>query len=309
MMDIACCIDSNYAKYCYVMLTSLLENNKGEQISVHVLGSKLDVDSRFLLQTLVEEQYEQHIYFYEIDSMLLDVFPETLSYVSLAVYCKLFIPAVLPSAIAKVLYLDCDLIVVGSLNELWNSNLEGKALAAVKDVHKGISEDCTRLGIDSARFNYFNAGVMLLHLDFLRQSDFVGRVLDFVKKHPSLPYHDQDVLNALLYQDVLWLPYRYNLHDCLFHRKRYLSKEEESILSDEILKYRVVVHFSSRRKPWGTRSLHPWRNLYFTYLDKTPWRGERPTLTCKEWCWRLNRRLSGYMHWVNGYRMFKSIKI
>ena len=35
MMDITCCIDSNYAKYCYVMLTSLLENNKGEQISVH----------------------------------------------------------------------------------------------------------------------------------------------------------------------------------------------------------------------------------------------------------------------------------
>lgn len=32
MIDIACCIDSNYAKYCCVMLTSLLENNKGEQV-------------------------------------------------------------------------------------------------------------------------------------------------------------------------------------------------------------------------------------------------------------------------------------
>lgn len=309
-MDIACCIDSNYAKYCYVMLTSLLENNKDEQVSVHVLGNRLDADSRQSLQKLMEERYGQQIHFYEIDFLLLDVFPETQSYVSLATYCKLFIPALLPSSISRVLYLDCDLIVVGALADLWKCDLAGKALAVVKDVHKGISEDCTRLGIDSARFNiYFNAGVMLLHLDFLRQSDFVGRALDFVKKHPSLPYHDQDVLNALLYQDVLWLPYRYNLHDCLFHRKRYLSKEEESILSDEILKYRVVVHFSSRRKPWGTRSLHPWRNLYFTYLDKTPWRGERPTLTCKEWCWRLNRRLSGYMHWVNGYRMFKSIKI
>lgn len=28
-MDIVCCTDNNYIKYCCVMLTSLLENNKG----------------------------------------------------------------------------------------------------------------------------------------------------------------------------------------------------------------------------------------------------------------------------------------
>ena len=115
MIDIACCIDSNYAKYCCVMLTSLLENNKGEQVSVHVLGNRLDADYRRSLQELVEERYGLQIHFYEIDSLLLDVFPETQSYVSLAAYCKLFIPAVLPSSISRVLYLDCDLVVVGSL--------------------------------------------------------------------------------------------------------------------------------------------------------------------------------------------------
>lgn len=82
MIDIACCIDSNYAKYCCVMLTSLLENNKGEQVSVHVLGNRLDADYRRSLQELVEERYGQQIHFYEIDSLLLDVFPETRSYVS-----------------------------------------------------------------------------------------------------------------------------------------------------------------------------------------------------------------------------------
>lgn len=64
MMDIACCIDSNYAKYCYVMLTSLLENNKDEQVSVHVLGNRLDADSRQSLQKLMEERYGQQIHFY-----------------------------------------------------------------------------------------------------------------------------------------------------------------------------------------------------------------------------------------------------
>ncbi len=31
-MDIVCCTDNNYIKYCCVMLTSLLENNKEENL-------------------------------------------------------------------------------------------------------------------------------------------------------------------------------------------------------------------------------------------------------------------------------------
>ena len=44
-MDIVCCTDNNYIKYCCVMLTSLLENNKEENITIHILGDNLTSDS------------------------------------------------------------------------------------------------------------------------------------------------------------------------------------------------------------------------------------------------------------------------
>ncbi len=37
-MDVVCNIDDNYTKFCGVMLTSLFENNRDEDITVHVLG-------------------------------------------------------------------------------------------------------------------------------------------------------------------------------------------------------------------------------------------------------------------------------
>lgn len=41
MIQIVCNIDTSYVKYCIVMLTSLLENNKNERICVHLIASEL----------------------------------------------------------------------------------------------------------------------------------------------------------------------------------------------------------------------------------------------------------------------------
>ena len=35
---LVCCVDNNYVPHCGVMLTSLLENNKGERIRVQIAG-------------------------------------------------------------------------------------------------------------------------------------------------------------------------------------------------------------------------------------------------------------------------------
>ena len=40
-IHVACNIDSNYVKYCAVMLTSLLENNSDSCVHVHVIAASL----------------------------------------------------------------------------------------------------------------------------------------------------------------------------------------------------------------------------------------------------------------------------
>ena len=293
---LVCCVDDNYVPYCGVMLTSVLENNKGEHIVVHVLDNALTDRGRESLRGIVERKYGQQICFYPLSSDWQGSFPSTCSYVSLTTYCKLFISAILPASVDKVLYLDCDIIVVGALRDLWNRDLSGKAMAAVKDAHRGLEEDCRRLGIDWQTEGYYNAGVMLLNLDYLRDTHFLEQALDFVASHASgLKYHDQDVVNGVLHGHILSLPPRYNLHDHLFRCRRALSDEEARLVDCEMQPAcRVIVHFSSRRKPWGTRCLHPLRKLYFHYQDLTEWRGQRPRYMFKEWCWLWNRRVSAW---------------
>ena len=300
---LVCCVDDNYVPYCGVMLTSVLENNKGERIVVHVLDNALTDGNRGALRRIVEQRGQQ-ICFHPLSSDWQAAFPATNSYVSLTAYARLFTADILPASVSKALYLDCDVIVTGSLHELWECDLTGKALAAVRDAHFGLTDDCQRLGIDSRTDSYYNDGIMLLNLDYLRAMNFREKVFSFVASYGDrLIYHDQDVVNGVLHGHILSLPPRYNLHDHLFRCRRALSDEEARLVDCEMQPAcRVIVHFSSRRKPWGTRCLHPLRKLYFHYQDLTEWRGQRPRYTFKEWCWLWNRRVSGWLHWVNGYR-------
>lgn len=307
-MNIVCCTDMNYVPYCGVMLTSLLENNReAARIVIHIIDNALTDGGRDALRRIVEGKYGREIAFYPLEQELMEVFPDTNSYVSLTTYCKLFVASLLPADVHSVLYLDCDVIVVGSLEGLWDCSLEGKAMAAVKDAHRGLDEDCRRLGIDYGKEGYYNAGVMLLNLDYWRENNVLQKALSFLAGHADcLPYHDQDVMNGTLHGQIVPLPLRYNLHDSLFHRKRYMEPADEAQAEQELQPgRRVVIHFSSRRKPWGTRCLHPLRKLYYHYLSLTEWSGMRPKDSLKERWWRANRRLSGWLNWVNGYRRMR----
>lgn len=88
-MDIVCCTDNNYIKYCCVMLTSLLENNKEENITIHILGDNLTSDSQNTITNIVEEKYNQHLCLYAVDRKLVVDFPNMGSYVSLTTYYKI----------------------------------------------------------------------------------------------------------------------------------------------------------------------------------------------------------------------------
>ena len=132
------------------------------------------------------------------------------------------------------------------------------------------------IGVENGR--YFNSGVLLVNLDYWREEGLMSKALDYISKNGSkLVFYDQDVLNALLHDCKLFLPFRYNVQDGFLRRKRRIRPESIAALDQELL-HPVIIHYTGGKKPWQYKSQHPYKGLYFHYLDLTPWKGERPVV-------------------------------
>lgn len=275
-MDIACNIDDGYLKYCAVMLTSLFENNKDEVIHVHLIADTLSKESQDFLSSMVKEKYKQQIDFYLVGNELLkDCIIYGESHISLATYYRIFLESILPPSLSKILYLDCDLVVIGSLKELWNTDITNYAVGCVEDMWSGKENNYTRLQYNQ-QYSYFNAGVLLINLDYWRKINFEKLAISYIQQHPNeLLFNDQDVLNALLFNQKIFLPFRWNMQDGFFRTKRRIRKEALAELDKE-LKKPIIIHYTGGKKPWQYKAQHPYKAEYFKYLDMTLWQGERP---------------------------------
>ena len=252
-IEILCACDARYLPHMATMLCSLLENNRVSRI--HLLYSFIKRREIDLLKKFVEK-YGSVLQCYEMRSadfqdLLID------KWASAAVYYRLLAPRILPVDINKILYLDCDLIVRRSLNDLWKTDLFDQAVAAVSDYDE---DGPQRLGLPEG-CKYFNSGVLLINLDFWRRNNVSGRCLDFIRNNPEkIVYWDQDALNAILVGR--WIAF-----DARWNCQKYF---EDDIYDP----HTAIVHFCGehRFKPWHWSLQSPFKQEYHKYRLKTPWR-------------------------------------
>lgn len=294
-IHIACNIDTSYVKYCIVMLTSLFENNWEAKFHIHVIAGELSEEARRQLHNWVERHYLQTLTIYEAGEELLKgcmIYGE--SHISLATYYRIFLETILPQDLQKVIYLDCDLIVNGAIQNFWDTDIRNYAVGCIEDMWSGKSENYTRLHYD-ASFSYFNAGVLLVNLACWRQMKFQELAVKYISQHINeLIFNDQDVLNALLHDCKLFLPFRYNVQDGFLRRKRRIRPEVWDVLDKELL-HPVIIHYTGGKKPWQYKSQHPYKKLYFHYLDLTPWKGERPIVP---FSYKLKRWVDNFLYFT-----------
>ena len=213
------------------------------------------------------------IQFYTVDSRIFSSMPLTEVF-SPATYYRLLLPKILPEDLHKVLYLDCDLIVRHSLLSLWETDVDGYALAAVTDNSESDIVIYNRLRY-SPSLSYFNAGVLLINLDYWRTNSIDDEIESFIKNHlDRIHYVDQDILNYVLREKKKILPIKYNTQTCfLWVPERALYdywKYEKEIL--EAREDPIIVHYIGL-KPWIEGSNHPYKSTFVKYQDETKWKG------------------------------------
>jgi len=269
-IHVACATNAGYFRHCAAMLASVLEFNPG--VSVHVLCTDdVPADDRVRLSSWGAER----------GATIRCVTPATelpadlpgMRRLTRAAWLRLFLPDLLSDQ-PRVIYLDVDLIVRGSLRELWDLDLGGNWAAAVTDIPHIDHEPLLhrRVGFASAA-EYFNSGVLLMDLDRFRQERVGERVLRFAAEHPEqVLLADQDPLNVVLGGHRLPLPLRWNVLSPIYEGG--IIAAEFPFTAQEAQRAReapAIVHFSGPWKPWHLRSRHPLRRLYADYRAQTPW--------------------------------------
>ena len=181
----------------------------------------------------------------------------------------------LPHEVSKAIYLDCDIIVAGSLEPMWDTDLEGKAIAGVKDGWMTFENNSYDHLHYDRKYGYFNAGVVMLNLDYWRQIDIGTRLLDFIRSNrDNLPYMDQDALNGVLHEKKVWLPERYNLQTKNLHKAYWTDFPDhyQNTLMQELPKA-VIIHYCGKHKPWNyLYSGGPYHSLWEHYRHLSPYK-------------------------------------
>ena len=276
-IEIVACTDKWFVMPTGVMMYSACVNNPDVDIVFHVIyDDSVTFKNRRNLEETMEGFKGKSIAFYHVDVTKFPCFPNiTLgSHVTQASYYRLMLSEILPKSIRKVLYLDGDIIVRHSLLPLWDTNLKDYAVGVVPDRIEWEEAFYHRLNIPP-QFGYFNAGVVLINLEYWREHNVAKDFISYIQEHADiLDCCDQDVLNAFFYDKKVVIPLKYNLI-CGFLRKhpQDFGKYEKELI--DAFKNPVIVHFSGE-KPWSRyirQPKHPFSSTFFKYQNQTKWKG------------------------------------
>ncbi len=156
--------------------------------------------------------------------------------------------------------------------------------ACVEDIGKDEDERYERLHYDKS-CSYFNAGVLLINLDYWRKHKVDVQCVRYFETYPErIQFNDQDLLNVVLCKDKVFVPLKWNMQDGFYRYGIDKRVADWQAFREELL-HPVILHYTNK-KPWNYDSMHPLRNEYYKYLDMTPWKGKRPLSSVKE---RLKR--------------------
>ena len=275
MKHIALTIDNNFVRFCGVTMVSTMHNDIPSDICFHIVTDGLAPSDEAILRGLAEDRGSQ-IRFYTVPPKALECYElrwegQRLSKV---VFFRCLLSSLLPDSVEKVIYMDCDMLVLQPLDKLWNTPLENFALAATPDSLEPNPKHPQRLCYDT-NYGYFNGGLLLINLKYWREHDIESKCREYYNLYPErILMNDQDLLNGLLYDKKVFVDICYNVQEGAYRLPKDKSTDWQPPYIDMLL-HPAILHYSSR-KPWQYHCMHPLRHLFFTYQDMTPWAGQHP---------------------------------
>lgn len=249
--------DDNYIPYLDVAVASLISNaSKQYNYRIIILNTGLNPDNIAKVKTNECDGFK--IDFVNISNHLKNIkshFKDVYHF-SIVTYYRLFIASLFPQY-DKVIYLDCDLVVLGDISKLYYTPIGDNILGAapeqfVQNTAEFRSYASIALGVNPD--DYVNAGVLLINLKEFRKNNIEEKFTEMITKYNfDLLDPDQAYLNYLCQDKIYMLPNGWN--------------KEPMPLPCEGEKN--IVHYALYKKPWQYDDVMD-GEYFWHYAKKSP---------------------------------------
>lgn len=230
--------DDNYIPFLDVAIASLIENaSKEYDYKILVLNTGLRSEN---IEKVKENECQGFaIEFIDISDYVKNIksYFKNVYHFSIATYYRLFISSLFPE-LEKIVYLDCDIVVMGDISKLYNMPLGDNILGAAPEQYVQNTKEFRHyaeiaLGVNPD--NYVNAGVLVINLKKFRKNKIEEKFIKLITEFNfDLLDPDQAYLNYLCKDKIFSLPNGWN--------------KEPMPLDCEGEKN--IIHYALYKKPW-----------------------------------------------------------
>jgi len=267
--------DTNYMPHAAASIYSLLDKNRdAQQIKIFIIDDNISEDAKSKLANMVSSFSNASVVFHPFSLIKPKLGIKETWFASVG-YARLMISDITTDD--KILYIDCDTIINGSLEELWNTDIENYYVAGVLDNPIVAAREKVEISADD---NYINSGVLLINLKKWREDNIEEKIVDMINRHNGfVVHHDQGIINGVCNKAIKILHPKFNTMSqfylmnanqikSLYKIKNYYHNHE----LEEAISNPVIVHYISKfyYRPWFSNCSHPKKNIYLENLEKTP---------------------------------------
>ena len=268
-----------------ISIKSLLENNRNaEEINVYMGSDNISPQNLSDLDSLVNE-YNRKLTVIDVSDIfqkLEDAGVKKYKGATYSPYIKNLMTQKVPTEEKRLLYLDSDTIIDGSIEELFTMELS-KPLYMVIDIMWDFYKE--KLGLNKSSY-YFNGGLILYNLDVWRKENCAERYLDYLQ-HCNKQYvlGDQDITNVLFNEQIGVLDLKYNYYSNYYlinpkYMKSAVGVDESNYYSGEEMeeaKKSVAIYHCAKyngERVWDKKNNHPFSEIYKRYKSISYWKNE-----------------------------------
>ncbi len=248
-MNVLVASNDRYVKPLWTMLASLFWHET-EPLDIYLIHSSVSEGNLELLRTGIHGWGGRFFPVFAGDEVFQDA-PLSLHF-SKEIYYRILCSELLPKTLDRVLYLDADIMIRGSLKDFYEMDFQGKSLIGIRDIPEAVGfkeqheERMARLGLSEDDI-YINSGVLLINLMKMRESfvlrDFLSRVEEY---RNVLVFGDQDMINLYFKGDIGLADMGYNYPACYLDIPDFLRWLSGGWLRENPR----IVHYMALPKPW-----------------------------------------------------------